>query len=447
MISADKKIELARWLLNPDHPSAGEASLSTLEKQLRELGLYKVYSEIELPLVEILDAMQTIGVKVDLNYLARLSKEMDGEIAGLVKNIYKLAGGVVNLNSPKQLSKLLFEKLKISDKGIRKTKTGLRSTDVETLALIRKSHKIVEPILKYREIFKLKSTYVEPLRELADKNGRIHTTFVQTGTGTGRLSSQNPNIQNIPITSEWGKKIRAVFIAEAGYKIAAFDYSQIELRVLASVSGDKKMVEAFKKDMDIHRLTASQVYNVPAEKVTPEMRHVAKTLNFGVAYGMGSNAFAQVSGLSVDEARKFIKEYYDDFYEVKLWQEKTIQKARQTGCVENLNGRRRWLPNIANPNRRLASADERMAINMPIQGLAADIIKLAMIKVAEKIKTKKWQKQVRMLLSVHDELVFEIADGIIKDAVELIKSEMENAYKISVPLKVESGYGDNWLDS
>ncbi|KKU95188.1 MAG: polymerase protein [Parcubacteria group bacterium GW2011_GWA1_48_11b] len=398
MISADKKIELARWLLNPDHPSAGEASLSTLEKQLRELGLYKVYSEIELPLVEILDAMQTIGVKVDLNYLARLSKEMDGEIAGLVKNIYKLAGGVVNLNSPKQLSKLLFEKLKISDKGIRKTKTGLRSTDVETLALIRKSHKIVEPILKYREIFKLKSTYVEPLRELADKNGRIHTTFVQTGTGTGRLSSQNPNIQNIPITSEWGK-------------------------------------------------TASQVYNVPAEKVTPEMRHVAKTLNFGVAYGMGPNAFAQVSGLSVEEARKFIKEYYNDFYEVKLWQEKTIQKARQTGCVENLNGRRRWLPNIANPNRRLASADERMAINMPIQGLAADIIKLAMIKVAEKIKTKKWQKQVRMLLSVHDELVFEIADGIIKDAVELIKSEMENAYKISVPLKVESGYGDNWLDS
>ncbi|KKU77336.1 MAG: polymerase protein, partial [Candidatus Giovannonibacteria bacterium GW2011_GWB1_47_6b] len=323
MISADKKIELARWLLNPDHPSAGEASLSTLEKQLRELGLYKVYSEIELPLVEILDAMQTIGVKVDLNYLARLSKEMDGEIAGLVKNIYKLAGGVVNLNSPKQLSKLLFEKLKISDKGIRKTKTGLRSTDVETLALIRKSHKIVEPILKYREIFKLKSTYVEPLRELADKNGRIHTTFVQTGTGTGRLSSQNPNIQNIPITSEWGKKIRAAFVAEAGYKIAAFDYSQIELRVLASVSGDKKMIEAFKKDMDIHRLTASQVYNVPAEKVTPEMRHVAKTLNFGVAYGMGPNAFAQVSGLSVEEARKFIKEYYNDFYEVKLWQEKT----------------------------------------------------------------------------------------------------------------------------
>ena len=305
----------------------------------------------------------------------------------------------------------------------------------------------MEPILKYREIFKLKSTYVEPLRELADKNGRIHTTFVQTGTGTGRLSSQNPNIQNIPITSEWGKQIRAVFIAEAGYKIAAFDYSQIELRVLASVSGDKKMVEAFKKDMDIHRLTASQVYNVPAEKVTPEMRHVAKTLNFGVAYGMGSNAFAQVSGLSVDEARKFIKEYYDDFYEVKLWQEKTIQKARQTGYVENLNGRRRWLPNIANPNRRLASADERMAINMPIQGLAADIIKLAMIKVAAKIKAKKWQKNVRMLLSVHDELVFEIADGIIKDAVELIKSEMENAYKISVPLKVESGYGDNWLDS
>ncbi|KKU84970.1 MAG: polymerase I protein [Parcubacteria group bacterium GW2011_GWA2_47_8b] len=235
MISADKKIELARWLLNPDHPSAGEASLSTLEKQLRELGLYKVYSEIELPLVEILDAMQTIGVKVDLNYLARLSKEMDGEIAGLVKNIYKLAGGVVNLNSPKQLSKLLFEKLKISDKGIRKTKTGLRSTDVETLALIRKSHKIVEPILKYREIFKLKSTYVEPLRELADKNGRIHTTFVQTGTGTGRLSSQNPNIQNIPITSEWGKKIRAVFIAEAGYKIAAKRYGHSPTDCLAGL--------------------------------------------------------------------------------------------------------------------------------------------------------------------------------------------------------------------
>ncbi len=443
-ISIEKKIELAQWLLDPDKTQALPHDWNLLEQKLVASGLYKIFTEIELPLVEILDSMHEVGIKLDLKYLAELNKEMDKEIVVLVAKIYKLAGGEFNLNSPKQLSEVLFERLKISGEGIRTTKTGLRSTDIETLTLIKKTHPIVEPILKYREIFKLRSTYVEPLQALADKSGRVHTTFVQTGTATGRLSSQNPNMQNIPITGEWGKKIRKAFIAEKDYSIASFDYSQIELRVLATVSGDPSMIEAFEKDLDIHKLTASKVYNVPLEKVTPEMRATAKTLNFGVSYGMGPQAFAKVSGLSVAEARKFIQEYFSDFAAVKKWQQETIDKAKKFGYVENLSGRRRWLPAINWPNRRFASEAERVAINMPIQGLAADIIKLAMIRVAELIKKEKWRNKVRLLLSIHDELLFEIGDDILKEATGLIKKEMEAAYQLAVSLKVDSAVGKNW---
>lgn len=441
MVSENKKIELAQWLLDPDKqgPPAGglPPDLSFLENRLKELGLYDIYKNIELPLAPILDEMHKIGIKVDLPYLAELSKETEKELAAIVKKIYKLAGGEFNLNSPKQLSDVLFNKLKISDEGVYKTKTGLRSTDAETLISVKSRHPVIGPVLNYREVFKIKSTYIEPLRELADKNGRVHTTFVQTGTATGRLSSQNPNLQNIPIVGDWGKKVRRAFIAEKGFSLAAFDYSQVELRVLATVSNDPTMIEAFKKDLDIHKLTASKVFNVPLEKVTPEMRSAAKTLNFGVSYGMGPQAFAKQSGISVEEARKFIKEYYSDFASVKKWQEETIAKARTFGYVENLNGRKRWLPNINWPSRRYASEAERAAINMPIQGLAADIIKLAMIKIA---------KKARMLLTIHDELIFEISDDILKEAVPMIELEMEKVYKLAVPLKVNSAIGKNWSE-
>lgn len=446
MTSLEKKIELAQWLIDPDKVLKLPADWDLLQKKLKENGLEKVFNEIEMPLVEILEKMSEMGIKVDLVYLKKLSGDLEKEISVLVKEIYKLAGGEFNLNSPKQLSEILFQKLKIETAGILKRKTGAFATDVETLAALKDRHPVVEPILKYRELFKLKSTYVEPLRELADKKGRIHTTFVQTGTGTGRLSSQNPNLQNIPVIGEWGKKIRKAFISEKGFSFLSLDYSQIELRVLATVSGDTKMIDAFNNDLDIHKITASNVFNVPLEKVTPEMRNVAKTLNFGVIYGMGPLAFSKVSGLSRGEAEKFIKEYFNDFYDVKIWQEKTIKKAREVGYVETLNGRRRLLPNINWPNRRFAAEAERTAINMPIQGLAADIIKLAMIRVDNLIKKNKWGDKVRMLLSIHDELVFEIVDDILKESMVEIKEEMENAYKLSVPLKVDSAVGKNWSE-
>jgi len=445
MINENKKIELAQWLLDPDGQKALPKNLSLLEHRLKEEGLFEIYQDIELPLAPILDEMREIGVKVDLGYLEKLGKELGKELDGLVKEIYKLAGGEFNINSPKQLSGVLFAKLEIGSEGILKRKTGAFATDVETLTVLKDRHPIIKPILSYREIFKVKSTYVDPLRELADKNGRVHTTYVQTGTATGRLSSRDPNLQNIPIVGELGKKIRRAFAAGKGYSLAAFDYSQIELRVLATVSNDPTMIQAFKDDLDIHKLTASKVYNAPLEKVTSEMRSAAKTLNFGVSYGMGPQAFAKTSGLNVADAKKFIDEYYSDFAAVKKWQQDTIAAARKNGHVANLNGRKRWLPNINWPGRRYAAEAERAAINMPIQGLAADIIKIAMIRVAATLKKKKWSgEEARMLLTIHDELIFEIKDDILKEATPLIRSEMENAYKLAVPLRVDSAVGDNW---
>ncbi len=442
--SLQKKIEIASWLLDPDKQQTLPDDLPALEKQLKELGLYKLYEEVELPLVPILESMNKIGVKVDVPYLAKLSKSLDTEISSLVKKIYKQADGEFNLNSPKQMGEVLFDRMGISGEGLKKTKTGQRSTDAETLEILSDRHPIVKDILHYREIFKIKSTYVGPLAELADKNGRVHTTLVQTGAATGRFSSKDPNLQNIPISGEWGKQIRRVFISEKGYQIASFDYSQIELRVLATVSKDPKMIDAFKQDLDIHKLTAAQIYGVPLEKVTSEMRSAAKTLNFGVSYGMGAMAFSKQSGLSFAEAKKFIDDYFAKFSNVKKWQEETIFVAKENKYVTNLNGRRRWLPGINWPNRRFAAESERVAINMPIQGLAADIIKLAMIKVDNLIKKNKWGDKVRLLLSIHDELLLEIADDILKEAVPLIHKEMEGAYKLAVPLKVDSSTGKNW---
>ena len=442
------KVKIASWLLDPDHPQRLEKMpLETLEEELERQGLKKIFYELELPLVEILKNMRKIGIRVDLSILEKLGKELSKEIAALEKTIYREVGRPLNLNSPKQLSEVLYEKLKIDPAGVPRTKTGLRSTDAESLSLIQSRHSIVPLILNYRELFKIKSTYVEPLRALADKNSRVHTTFLQTGTATGRLSSQNPNLQNIPIMSEWGKKLRRAFIAEKNYSLVSFDYSQIELRILASVAGDPKMIEAFNQDLDIHVLTAANVYNVDIQKVTPEMRRLAKTLNFGVIYGMGPEAFARSSGLSREEAQTFIAEYFRDFREIKRWQEKVINQARQTGYVENLNGRRRLLENINSSNRRLAAGAERMAINMPIQGLAADIIKIAMIRVAELFQKEKWRlSKARMLLSIHDELLFEIADDILKKAMSLIQKEMESTFPLKVFLKVESTYGKNWAE-
>lgn len=451
---------VAFWLLNPDEDnyspeylakkylhqeSAGNKELYDFAiKKLKEYKLEKLFYEVEMPLIKALADMELQGIKLDTKNLKNLDEELEKSLLKLAKNIYKEAGETFNINSPKQLAQILFQKLNINLSGVKKTKTGAISTNEETLLKIQDRHPVVKSILGYRELFKLQSTYVRPLRELADKNSRVHTTYVQTGTATGRLSSQNPNLQNIPAEGGWAQKIRQSFIPEKGFQLASFDYSQIELRVLASLSGDPKMIEAFNNDLDIHKLTAANVFNVPLEKVTPDMRRLAKTLNFGVVYGMGAFAFARTSGLNVAEARKFIEEYFSDFKKIKEWQEKIKTQARTLGYVTNLSGRRRWLLQAVSMFRSEAAEAERAAINMPVQGLAADIIKIAMVELSSEIKKQKWANEVRMLLTIHDELLFEIDGHIIKEASAFILKIMEGAYELEVPIKVNVKIGKNW---
>ena len=424
-------------------------------KKLKEYKLEKLFYEVEMPLLSVLAEMEKTGIKLDLKFLKNLDKQLEDKLEILTKSIYKEAGGPFNINSPKQLGEILFQKLQVDLKGVKKTKGGKISTDVDTLMTIKDRHPVVKYVLEYRELFKLQSTYVKPLQALADKNGRVHTTYIQTGTTTGRLSSQNPNLQNIPAEGNLSKEVRKAFIAEKGYQLASFDYSQIELRILASLSGDPKMIEAFNNDLDIHKMTAANVFSagggsasggnvMTLDKVTPEMRRLAKTLNFGVVYGMGANAFAKTSGLDFTKAKNFIEEYFSDFKNIKEWQEEVKSQARTSGYVTNLNGRRRWLLEATSMFRSEAAEAERAAINMPVQGLAADIIKIAMVKVADEIKKRKWEDSVRMLLTIHDELLFEIKEDIIKEAVSVIVKIMESAYELEVPVKITAKTGDNW---
>ncbi|MDD5431157.1 MAG: DNA polymerase [Candidatus Pacebacteria bacterium] len=473
-------IGVAYWLLNPDEEEYTPENLSRkylhknfdgsniefdelyrfAEKKIKEYKLDKLFYEVEMPLIGVLADMEVLGIKIDLKNLKALDKDLGKNIEDLAKIIYQEAGENFNINSSQQLSRILFEKLKIDSRGTRKTKSGKISTDIDTLMDIREKHPIVQYILNYREFYKLQSTYAMPFQELIGKDGRLHTTYVQTGTSTGRLSSQNPNLQNIPVSSrasisesakadktigdDWAVRLRKSFVADKGYKLAAFDYSQIELRVLASLSGDPKMIDAFNNDLDIHKMTAANVFNIPLEKVTPEERRIAKTLNFGVIYGMGANAFAETSGLSVLQARKFIDEYFSDFKRIKEWQGQVKEHARKTGYVINLNGRRRWLLNAVSMFRGEAAEAERAAINMPVQGLAADIVKMAMVKINEDLKKKDWQDKARMLLTIHDELLFEISEDIIKEAEKLIANLMETVYELEVPVKVNVKTGKDW---
>jgi DNA polymerase-1 len=443
MIEEAKKIEIARWLLDPEGRASLPANLDLLEKELARAGLKKIYEDIELPLAPILERMHKTGIGVNVAYLKKLEKELATETEKLVKNIYKIAGLKFNLNSPQQISKIIFDHLGVNAYGITKRKSGAWSTDAETLSEIANQHKIIPLILNYREVYKLNSTYVRPLIGLAYKTGRVHTTFLQTKTATGRLSSENPNLQNLPVTGRWAKKLRKAFAAKKGASFAALDYSQIELRVLASLSGDRKIINAFKDGLDIHRLTAARVFKIPIDKVTPEKRNLAKTLNFGIIYGMGPAAFARRSGLNLFEARKFIDEYFNDFVQVRRWQEDLLQKAHALGYVETLTGRRRFLPNINSQDRRLAAEAERAAINMPIQGLAADILKLAMIKSDQFLNRAGIAKKAALVLSIHDELLFEIDDDILKETVPALKKIIEKCYALKVPLVAEVKIGKN----
>ncbi len=415
-----------------------------LNSKLTNDKLDKLCEGIEFPLISVLTDMELAGVKIDIDILNVMSKELEGLNENLVKDIYNLAGKKFNVNSTQQLSKILFEELKLPTS--KKTKTGY-STDVGVLEDLRHSHPIVEMLLDYRTYTKLKSTYVDALATLINpKTGRVHTSFNQTITTTGRLSSSNPNIQNIPIRTEIGKAIRKAFIPQSSdWLILSADYSQIELRVMAHISGDPGMSEAFKNGEDIHATTAAKIFGVESKDVNKDMRRKAKEVNFGIMYGLGPFGLANRLEISQTEAKEIIEKYNLRFPNVKTYMEDTISKARRDGYVETLLGRRRFLPDIKSRNQNLRSNAERQAINMPIQGTAADMIKLAMIQIHKTISSQ--QHDIRMLLQVHDELVFEVHKNYVDEAREIIAERMKSALPLDVPIEVEIGIGNNWFEA
>lgn len=406
-----------------------------LNKKMDEL-FYKV----EIPLIKVLAQMELTGIKINLPYLKELKLDFKKSIQILEKEIYHLANQKFNISSPKQLSVILFEKLKLPTKDIKKTKLGW-STGAEELLKIEKEHAVISLIQQYRELTKLKSTYIDALPKLVDpQTSRVHTTFHQTGTVTGRLSSSDPNLQNIPIRTDLGKKIRKAFIAEKGFKLLSADYSQIDLRVLAHISQDEEMLKDFKKDKDIHTETATDIFEVTEDQVTEEMRRVAKSINFGIVYGMSPFGLSQALGIKPEEAKKYIDKYFEKHLGIALHIKKTLEEARKAGYVETLLGRRRYLPELTSESPQVRGAAERMAINMPIQGSTSDIIKMAMNEISSRLLAVG----CRLLVQVHDELLFEIKENKIAEYAKKIKEIMENIYKLNVPLKVDLKVGNNW---
>ncbi|TSC95749.1 MAG: DNA polymerase I [Parcubacteria group bacterium Athens1014_10] len=416
--------------------------MKNLEKKLEEEKVKSVFEKIEIPLIPILAEMEKNGIKIDIDLLKNLSNKAEEKIKKIQDEIHQLAGCPFNINSPGQLKEILFEKLKISSYEIRKGKTGL-STAASELEKLKKRHPIINLISHYRELSKLKSTYIDALPKLINqKTKRVHTSFNQTITATGRLSSSKPNLQNIPIKTELGNQIRKAFIVEKGYELVSIDYSQIELRIIASLANDQRMLESFRKGEDIHARTAAEIYNRLLEEVTPSMRRVAKTVNFGIQYGIGSKGLAEAADFSLAEAENFINEYFKIYTGVKDYIEQTIALAKKLGYAETLFGRKRYLPEIASNIDQIRKAAERMAINMPVQGLAADLIKLAMIEIHSKLIEK--DDSIKMLLQVHDELVFEIKKEKMEEKIKKIKDIMENIIKIKAPIEVEIKIGNNW---
>lgn len=420
------------------------------KKRLEEVKeTQKMFYEMEMPLVRILTNMEFWGVKIDDKFLGKLSGKVQIQIEELSKKIIKLAGEDFNISSTQQLAEILYRKLGISTQDVKKTKTGM-STAADSLEKLKDAHPIIKLIMEYRELTKLQSTYLEALPKLINHfDNRVHTSYNQTITTTGRLSSSDPNLQNIPIRTEIGAEIRKAFVAEKGKKLLIFDYSQIELRVVASVSGDKKMLDAFNSGRDIHTETASAIFDVPHDKVDKDMRRVAKVVNFGIIYGISSYGLSQSVEKTPAEAGKFIEEYFKEYPSIKKYMEDTVKFAEKEGFVETLLGRRRYISDIQSGVAQIKRAAERMAINMPIQGTAADIMKLAMIKIDEEILQKN--PDVKMILQVHDELVFEIPDDKNMDVPsgdssygEKIKNIMENVFMLKCPLIVEGKEADNW---
>jgi DNA polymerase-1 len=412
----------------------------SLETELRQQGLWQLFTEVEMALIPVLVAMEEHGILLDTNLLREMSLEMGKELLRLEKKIYGSVGHQFNINSPQQLGKVLFEELKLPQS--RRTKTGY-STEASVMEALRGVHPIIEFILQYRQLSKLKSTYVDALPALINrKTGRVHTTFNQTGTATGRLSSSDPNLQNIPIRTELGNKIRKAIIAPTGAYLLSADYSQIDLRVLAHLSQDPGLIAAFAQDEDIHATTASKLFGVPNDEVTPEMRRNAKTVNFGVIYGMSDYGLEQATNLSREEAAQFIALYFETYPRVKEYLEATKEQARQLGYVQTVLGRRRFLPEINSANRMVREAAERMAINAPVQGSSADSIKVAMINLHREMEKRNLKS--KMLLQIHDELLFEVPGTEVAEMKSLVSELMPRAVELRVPLKIDIKLGKNW---
>jgi len=415
---------------------------SILEQRLRETDNYALFQDLEMKLIPVLIAMERTGVKIDVAFFKSMSERFARELSSIEHKVFELTGEQFNINSPQQLGSILFEKLKLPFK--KKTMKKLEySTDVEVLTELAALHEVPSLLLRFRTISKLKSTYLDALVNLVHPaTGRVHTSYNQTVTATGRLSSSNPNLQNIPVRTEEGREIRSGFVAEKGYLLLSADYSQIELRVFAHYSGDPVLLDAFTRGEDIHTRTAAEIFNLDPKMVTSDMRRMAKTINFGIIYGMGPVRLAKELGISKKMAQAYLDSYYERYKGVKEFKETVIARARHNGYVSTLFKRRRNLPNIHSDNGNLKSEAERTAVNTPIQGTAADLIKMAMIRISERLSAERMG--TRMLLQVHDELVFEVPQEELEKATTIIKDEMENVYPLKIPLRVDINFGSNW---
>lgn len=440
----DPKIEDAERLANAD---GKEKAIPLLVERMKKEGLEKVY-DMECALEPVVRAMEKRGVKIDVSYLKDLSEKYHATIEGLEKNIYREAGGEFNINSPKQLGEVLFDKLGLTAKGMKKTAGGARSTKESELLKLKDAHPIIAHILEYREIQKLVSTYIDVIPMLVDENNRLHTHFLQMGTTTGRMSSLNPNLQNIPIKSDLGRAIRNAFVPEEGYAFVSFDYSQFELRIAAFLSGDEKLISIFKEGLDVHSAVSSQVFKVPLEEVTSDMRRKAKVINFGILYGMGVTALRANLGSTKEEAENFLKEYFNTYAGLAAWLETVKENAAKLGYTTTFFGRRRYFPDIKSHLPFMRAAAERMAINAPIQGTQADLTKIAMFRIDEYVKAHKLEDKVQLIIQVHDELDYEIHESVKDEMIIKIKSIMEQVLTLEetkgVPIIANGSSGKSW---
>ena len=418
------------------------ASVEVLRQKLRDTKMDTLFRDIEMPLVFTLFDMEQNGIRVEADALKQYGDQLAGKIAELEKEIYEEAGETFNINSPKQLGVVLFENMKLP--GGRKTKTGY-STAADVLEKLAPEHPVVAKILEYRQYTKLKSTYADGLANYIQDDGRIHGKFNQTITATGRISSTEPNLQNIPVRMELGRLIRKVFIPEEGYRFVDADYSQIELRVLAHCSGDEHLIQAYKEQSDIHRITASQVFHIPFDEVTPQQRRNAKSVNFGIVYGISSFGLSQDLSITRKEAAKYIDDYFATYPGIKTFLDHAVTHAKEEGYVVTLFGRRRPVPELSSSNFMQRSFGERVAMNSPIQGAAADIIKIAMIRVNQRLKDQKMKS--RLVLQVHDELLIEAYEPELDEVQNILKEEMEHAAELKVPLEIDMHTGDNWYEA